>query len=244
LLKADFSNWGPQLAVVGPGVAVVSSVPRGTGREAAIQLNVDGKGLQFVNSMAMTGTPSFQPLNNDLVFCNLGDKNDFPAEVKGKFALINRGTIAFADKVNNAISAGAVGVLIANNVPGLIIGTVVATEGTEVAIPAVMIEQSVGAAAQAALAAGNAVNATISVAATDYATFDGTSMATPHVSGVAALVRAANKSLTPAQVRDLLKSTATPLSPNDENQMGAGIVNAEAAVNGAHALLPLRQVAN
>ena len=243
LAKADFSNWGPQLAIMGPGVDVISSVPRGTGREAAIQVNDDGKGLQVVNSMAMSGTPSVAAVNNDLVFCNLGDKNDFPPEVKGKFALINRGTIAFADKVTNAIAAGAAGVLIANNAPGLIVGTVVATEGTEVAIPAVMIEQSVGAAAQAALAAGTPVNATIAVNATDYASFEGTSMATPHVSGVAALVRAANKTLTPAQVRTILKSTATALTPNDQNQMGAGIVNAEAAVANA-GFLPLRQVAN
>ncbi len=58
-------------------------------------------------------------------------------------------------------------------------------------------------------------------------------MATPHVAGVAALVRAANKSLTPAQVRELLKNTATPLGPNDQNQFGRGLVNAEAAVQQA-----------
>jgi serine protease len=61
---------------------------------------------------------------------------------------------------------------------------------------------------------------------------------------VAALVRAANKSLTPAQVRALLKSTATPLSPNDQNQMGAGLVNAEAAVAGSAKFIPMQQVAN
>ena len=70
----------------------------------------------------------------------------------------------------------------------------------------------------------------MSIDATDYASFQGTSMATPHVAGVAALVRAANKSLTPAQVRDVLKNTATPLGPNDNNEYGRGMVNAEAAV--------------
>ena len=38
-----------------------------------------------------------------------------------------------------------------------------------------------------------------------YATESGTSMASPHVAGVAALMKAANKSLTPAQVKQLLK---------------------------------------
>ena len=69
-------------------------------------------------------------------------------------------------------------------------------------------------------------------------------MATPHVVGVAALVRAANKSLTPAQVRALLKATATKLSPNDQNQLGAGLVNAEAAVAKAAHFVPMQQVAN
>jgi subtilisin family serine protease len=89
------------------------------------------------------------------------------------------------------------------------------------------------------------VNGSIAVIKTDYASFQGTSMATPHVVGVAALVRAANKSLTPAQVRTLLKSTATQLSgPNDENQLGSGLVNAEAAVTQAVHMLPFQQVAN
>ena len=58
-------------------------------------------------------------------------------------------------------------------------------------------------------------------------------MASPHVAGVAALVRAANPGLSVPQVRALLKDTATPLSPNDQNQFGAGLVNAELAVKRA-----------
>ena len=40
-----------------------------------------------------------------------------------------------------------------------------------------------------------------------YATEDGTSMASPHVAGVAALVRSANPALGPAEIRDLLIGT-------------------------------------
>jgi subtilisin family serine protease len=233
LAKADFSNWGPQLAVVAPGVDVVSSVPRGTGRGSAIQMDMDGKGLNDVLSMPFVGSPLSNTVSNYLVFANLGKPEDFAAmNVKGKFALISRGDIPFADKVKNAIAAGAVGALIFNNAPGLMQGSLT-TDGTEMGIPAVMIEQSIGLAAKAALASGQAVEAAISVIKTDYASFQGTSMATPHVTGVAALVRAANKSLTPAEVRDILKQTATPLKPNDQNQFGSGMVNAEAAVSKA-----------
>lgn len=245
LAKAEFSNWGPELAVVGPGVDVLSSVPRGTGRGASIQMDLDGKGLNEIKSMVFTGSPVADAGQNTLVYCGLGKPDDFAkVDVKGKFALIDRGEIAFGDKVKAAIAAGATGVLIANNVPGLVPGTLTA-DGSEVAIAAVMIEQSVGAAAKAALSAGQTVNASIATIKTDYASFQGTSMATPHVVGVAALVRAANKALTPAQVRALLKSTATKLSgPNNENQLGAGLVNAEAAVAQAATFVPFLQTAN
>ena len=64
-----------------------------------------------------------------------------------------------------------------------------------------------------------------------YNTISGTSMATPHVSGVAALVRAANSSLTRSQVEGKLTSTATNMS--NPALYGAGIVNAAAAVAAA-----------
>ncbi|WP_201495851.1 S8 family peptidase [Rubrivivax sp. A210] len=65
-----------------------------------------------------------------------------------------------------------------------------------------------------------------------YAYYQGTSMATPHVSAVAALMLAANPALTPDQVESLLKSTARPF-PATCSQCGTGIVNAAAAVAAA-----------
>jgi len=56
------------------------------------------------------------------------------------------------------------------------------------------------------------------------ARYEGTSMAAPHVSGVAALILAANPSLTAAQLRSRLLTYAVPAGP--ANAYGAGIVNA------------------
>lgn len=245
LVKADFSNWGPQLAIVAPGVDVISSVPRGTGRGSEFQLDLDGKGLSDIKSLPMVGSPVAPASANELVFANLGKLADFAAiNVKGKFALISRGEIPFKEKVANAINAGATGVIVYNNVPGLMQGTVSA-DGSEVAIPVIMIEQAVGQNAKAILNGGQSLRGSLAVVRTDYASFQGTSMATPHVAGVAALVRAANRNLTPEQVRNVLKSTATPMTPNDENQLGSGMVNAEAAVLKATTpILPDLAIAN
>jgi thermitase len=62
----------------------------------------------------------------------------------------------------------------------------------------------------------------------------GTSLATPVAAGTAALVMAANKSLSGAQVENILFSTATDLgSPGRDSQFGYGRVNASAAVKAA-----------
>lgn len=75
-------------------------------------------------------------------------------------------------------------------------------------------------------------------------TKDGTSMATPHVAGVAALILSVNSCLTAKQVRDIIEQTAqkvrtdiysyttTPGKPNGtwNNEMGYGLVDAYAAI--------------
>lgn len=60
-----------------------------------------------------------------------------------------------------------------------------------------------------------------------YDSWDGTSMATPHVSGVAALLLAQEPSLTGAQLRSRLTQWAVDAGPaGPDNLYGAGIVNA------------------
>jgi len=68
--------------------------------------------------------------------------------------------------------------------------------------------------------------------ADSYALYNGTSMATPHVSGVVALMLSVKPTLTPDQVTSILQSTARAF-PATCSQCGAGIVNASAAVDAA-----------
>jgi serine protease AprX len=71
-----------------------------------------------------------------------------------------------------------------------------------------------------------------------YTTGSGTSFSAPQVAGVIALMLEANPQLTPAQVRDILQRTATPLPPYYAHEVGAGMLNAPAAV--LEAAFPLR----
>lgn len=67
-----------------------------------------------------------------------------------------------------------------------------------------------------------------------YASYDGTSMAAPHVAGVVALVQSvSNPAKTPAQIKSLLTSTARPFPSTPSQPIGAGIVDAAAAVAAA-----------
>lgn len=65
-----------------------------------------------------------------------------------------------------------------------------------------------------------------------YDSWSGTSMATPHVSAVIALMEQKNSALSPAQVTSKLTSTATDLGKAGyDTSYGYGLVNALAAVN-------------
>jgi len=61
-----------------------------------------------------------------------------------------------------------------------------------------------------------------------FETLSGTSMATPHVAGTAALMHAANDTLTPTQIKNTVTSTAVDLGA-DENSQGSGRLDAYTA---------------
>jgi serine protease AprX len=73
-----------------------------------------------------------------------------------------------------------------------------------------------------------------------YTTANGTSFSAPQVSGAIALMLEANPTLTPAQVKDILQRTATPLPPYYTFEAGTGMLNVHAAV--LESAIPSRRI--
>jgi serine protease len=220
---ASFSNVGAGLDISAPGVAVLSSVPAGTGSESFVTARETYRsfGMEFAARTSPAGVTA------QLVDCGLGQAGECPASVAGNIALIQRGAISFGEKVTNAQAAGAVAAIIYNNRPGDFVGTLGAPGSW---IPAVSVSDVAGAALLRQVGS----SATVVNIASSWDHYDGTSMATPHVSGVAALVWSVNPNLTDEQVEQYLTSTAQDLgAAGYDTTFGHGLVDARAAVRQA-----------
>lgn len=64
-----------------------------------------------------------------------------------------------------------------------------------------------------------------------YTTMSGTSMSCPHVAGIVALMLEVNPSLSPGQVKNIIQQTATNMPYFEPWEVGAGYINAYAAVD-------------
>ncbi len=216
-----------------------------------------------------------------------------PGSLAGKIALISRGTCSFSAKIRNAQAAGAVAVLMVNNVVGDPIP--MGQDGTpnQPTIPAYMLGVADAAVFKAADGAAVTISASVAYFQTPnadimasfsswgptpvdfrikpdvvapgvnvlssipnaycggnpcWAFFQGTSMATPHLAGSAAVVRWLYPDWSAAEVRSAIVNTANRTvlknyvngAPfRDVNAVGAGREDLLAAVNASVALDPV-----
>jgi hypothetical protein len=130
----------PQLTISSPpaaaGTYLVGSASFGP---AVSSPGVTAEVMPVVDQAAGTG-----------LACNPGLSAINAAGVSGKIALVDRGICTFAEKAKNAQNAGAVAVLVADNVAGSPPGGLGGTDPT-VTIPAVRITQADGVALKAAI---------------------------------------------------------------------------------------------
>lgn len=109
----------------------------------------------------LTYTPDGSATGSLIAVDNFGcDAADFPAEVNGEIVLISRGNCTFAIKATNALSAGATGAIVYNNVEGPLAGTL---GGVGDYVPVVGLAEAAGQALLALLQGGADVTAELSV---------------------------------------------------------------------------------
>jgi serine protease len=217
---ATFSQFNAEVDIAAPGVGVQSTV-------GALDANTITVGGVTYSGGYLDGAARTAGVSGALVDGGLCDSVGAWA---GKVVLCQRGVIAFADKVNNAKAGGGVAAVIYNNVSGPFAGTL---NGANT-IPGIALSLEDG---QAILAAGGVgQSSTVASNVTDpgngYEFYDGTSMATPHVSAVAALIWSYNTSWTAQRVRNALEKSALDLgTAGRDNYYGNGLVQAKAALD-------------
>jgi subtilisin family serine protease len=216
--KADFSQFNDDVEIAAPGVDTLSTVPPNIASMGTLTVGAGSYAVQ-----AMDGSPR-SSATGPLADFGLGD-TPVAGSMTGKVCLMSRGSIDFSTKVLNCQSSGGVGAVVYNNTAGELFGTL---GGVATTIPSVGATQADGATmlTQAGTSATVAVSADPSL----YAFFNGTSMATPHVSAVAALVWSNHPACTAAQLRDSLTKSAMDLgAAGRDKDFGFGLVQAKAA---------------
>lgn len=218
--KASFSQYNKDVEIAAPGVGVLSTVPNGSGLLAALTV-----GGSVFEAFPLDGSPR---TGASAALFDFGLGSAVNAAAAGKVCLIGRGTVDFATKVLNCQASGGVAAVIYNNIPGAFTGTL----GTTVtAIPSLSASQEDGNAMLTRISQ----LAAVSVATANHAYYDGTSMATPHVSAVAALVWSyfapgSAKVCTATQIRNSLNKSALDLgAAGRDNSFGFGLIQARAA---------------
>ena len=198
--------------VTAGGVDTLSTYPAGMATSASMSAD----GVAFASS-AMENSGS---VSGGTFYMGTAESTNSGAN--GNVCLIDRGVISFHDKVQNCQNSGGTGAVIINNEAGMLSATLGDTNATTIPAVGVALED------RTALLAANTVD--ISIGASDYGFMSGTSMATPAVSGIAALVWSNHNGCTGTEIRDALKATAEDNGASGhDDYFGHGIVKAKAA---------------
>lgn len=218
---ASFSQRNSDVELAAPGVGVLSTVPYcEVNTVSAGATTVNGNHVEFSGRGTVTA---------ELVDGGLGDATN-PAW-SGKIVLVQRGTISFNEKVLNVQNSGGLACLIYNNVDGELYATL--GTGNASVIPAIGLSLVNGDLLKdQALGSQVTLTSEITYEQSAWAYYDGTSMATPHVSAVAALIWSAAPTKSNADVRKALQVTAEDLgAAGRDTSFGFGLVRAKAALD-------------
>jgi serine protease len=216
---ASYSQHNAQVDLAAPGTSIVSTSPF----EGRYFVTVNGTRFE---GAAFAGSGSTAGKSAKLVWG--GTCGATSSAYSGKIVLCARGSYSFVQKVNSVQNSGGIGVLISNNDPGNFSGSL----GTSTtSLPVLSLSEEDGAELKLLAGADALLVSEYTKAGSGYATMSGTSMASPHVAGVASLIWGEVPGATNAQVRAALESSAKDLGDlgRDDNS-GAGLIQAKPAL--------------
>lgn len=221
---APFSNRGPGLSLVAPGVKVLSSVTL----QSATVAELDVDGTRF-NSRSLFFSPAGE-YTGQLVDCGQG-------ESQGCKGATCDGFVAYVRLAGNARATTAAKSVMRQGARAIIFGTDESdSEAWQEYLDGPGLEWvpslAVGRESRASVLKNLGKPVHVNLRGVDYAEFPGTSMAAPHVSGVAALVWSSRPGLKASEVRALLERTAKDLGNSGHDpRYGHGLVQAKAALD-------------
>lgn len=215
---APFSQRSAQIELSAPGVDVMSTGPMGRGYYNLMNVSQDGINFQ---GYAMTGS-SLGTVTGTLADCGRGTESC--GDMTGKICLFERGDVPFFQKVNQCEADGGMGAIVRNNAPGMLVGTI---------YPSPIVSGSVNYAEGLALMNNLGKETTIAAGSFPNHVYNsGTSMATPHVSGVAAIVWSYFPECSAEGIRLALRASAEDLgTAGYDYEFGWGLVQAKDAVD-------------
>lgn len=238
---ASYSCYGlPHVDLMAPGDHILSTVPSTLGyTEASVTVGVPPDSSSYeAAALEYAGTTDDAGITAPLYFCGKGNAADFPPVAGAFIALIERGDLYFYfyEKTANAVDHGAAAVIIYNDKTDAFDDWTLNPPPSGTAWPPVVgISRESGLAIRAALESADApLSATVYNITADtpvgYSTMSGTSMATPHVSGVAALLLSVKPELTYRQLKAAILDTVDASDALSDKLVAGGRLNARAAL--------------
>lgn len=239
---AAFSQATDQVDIAAPGVAVLSTVTVGEGVLSDITINgassfdrgVVPHNRKIKTSGSYESAPVAGSFTAPIAACDISSGSYNCGDMTDKICLTERienqrtGVRPEINPVKACSDAGAKAAIVYSNqdLSGLQ-NPFVLDDNDSYRMVSVTVDRAFG------LELAGKVGDTVTVSTEtgkDYEYYNGTSMATPHVAGVAGLVWSYHPTCTAAQVRKALNASATDIDvAGRDDRTGHGLVNADAA---------------